>query len=49
MVGPYFILHYFVSRFVIISWERKLADCFTLIAFKCILTVSGMCLFLTVL
>ena len=33
MVGRYFVLHYFVPSFAIISWERKLAGCFTLIAF----------------
>ena len=38
-----------VSSFaIILLWKRERAGCFTLIAFKCHLTVSVLCLFLTV-
>ena len=49
MVGPCFVVHYLVSSFAIISLEKKDSWLLYLIAFKCHLTVSVLCLFLTVL
>ena len=52
----FFLLFFFLGGGVIFClrwqssrWERKIASCFTLIAFKCHLTVSVLCFFITVL
>ena len=50
MVGPCFVEHYLFLVLQSSRWERKRAGCFTLIAFKCHLTViSVLCLIHTVL
>ena len=47
MVGPSFAVHYLVSCLQSSGWERKIAGCFTLIAFQFQLTVSILCLYLS--
>ena len=50
MFGPCFVVHYFVTFLVCNNLaEEQKSGSFTLNAFKCHLTVSVLCLFLTVL
>ena len=47
--GGLWLVRDLLSRLAIVSLGKKIASCFTLIAFKCHLTVSVLCFFVTLL